>query len=59
MNSPITIPKNVTGGADLVVITKKAYDELQQHLLEVQDALQKIQRGEQEYQSGRTKATRS
>lgn len=59
MDTTITIPKQVTGGADLVVLTKEAYDKLQRQLLEVEDALKKIKRGEQEYKNGQTKETAS
>lgn len=59
MEMPITIPKKVTGGMDLVVLTKEAYDHLQHRLLEIEDALKKIKRGEEEYQQGLTRSTHS
>lgn len=59
MNPTTTIPKKVTQGADLVVLTKQAYDQLQRQLFELEDALQKIQSGEEARVQGRLKTVKS
>lgn len=38
---------------------REAYDKLQRQLVEVEDALKKIKRGEQEYKNDQTKETSS
>ena len=57
--SALTIPKNLTQGTDLVVVPKQAYEELQQYVVELKDALQKIQNGEKEYREGKTRIIKS
>jgi PHD/YefM family antitoxin component YafN of YafNO toxin-antitoxin module len=55
MSKATTISKKVTGGEDLVVIPKKEYEQLQEQVFELHDAVRKIQRGESDYLRGRTK----
>jgi hypothetical protein len=59
MRAVLTIPKRMTLGAELVIVRRKEYEQLQRHLAEVQDALVKIRRGEQEYQAGKTRVIHS
>ncbi|OQA90971.1 MAG: hypothetical protein BWY26_01264 [Elusimicrobia bacterium ADurb.Bin231] len=57
MRTVMTIPKNLADGDDLIVISKKRYEQLQKHLREVSDALGKISRGEKELREGKTRIT--
>jgi len=59
MGYAITIPKRLTMGEELIVIPRKEYETLQKHLAEVQDALIKIQRGEEELHKGKTRMIKS
>ncbi|MBI3323913.1 MAG: hypothetical protein HYZ92_01355 [Candidatus Omnitrophica bacterium] len=59
MTMPVTIPKRLTHGTELVVVSRKEYERLLRHLAETQDALGKIRRGEQEYRAGKTRVIRS
>lgn len=55
MPNVLTIPRKVTGGSDLVILPRREYEKLRASLAEVQDALGKIRRGEQEYRQGKTR----
>ena len=59
MKGAVTIPKQLTHGAELVVVRRDEYERLQRHVAEVQDALAKIRRGEQGYRAGKTRVIRS
>ena len=59
MKTAVTIPRQLTDGAELVVVRRQDYEQLQRHLVEVQDALAKIRRGEQEYRAGKTHVIQS
>ena len=54
-----TIPRQLTHGAELVVVRREDYERLQRHLAEVADALAKIRRGEQEHRAGKTRVIQS
>ena len=49
----------MTHGEELVVVSRREYEELQKHLAEVKDALFKIQRGEEELRIGKTRVIKS
>ncbi|MBI2069853.1 MAG: hypothetical protein HYT79_04550 [Elusimicrobia bacterium] len=53
------ISSHVTHGDDLVVLSRKEYERLQNHLRELQDVLRKIRRGEKELRAGKTKTIAS
>ena len=55
----LTIPKNLTHGEELIVVTRREYENLQRRLVEIKDALGKIRRGERELKQGKTRAIRS
>lgn len=55
----ITIPKQLTKGEELIVIPLKEYEGLQKYVAEVQDALAKITKGEEELITGKTKVISS
>lgn len=57
MSTVITIPRNFTHGEDLIVVRRKEYEELQKHLSEVQDALEKIRCGDRELKEKKTIVT--
>ena len=59
MDSIITIPKKITHGEELVVISRKEYEDLKKHLVEMQDVLAKIRRGEEELRAGKTRIVKS
>ncbi|MEW6040250.1 MAG: hypothetical protein AB1633_01890 [Elusimicrobiota bacterium] len=59
MASITTISRKLTRGDELVVIPRKEYERLQKHLTEVQDVLFKIQRGEKELRTGKTRIVKS
>ncbi len=59
MHAAITIPKAMTQGTDLVVLSRKEYERLQHHVSELEDALTKIRRGEKEYRKGKTRVIKS
>lgn len=54
-----TIPKQLTGGNDLVVVRRRDYERLQRLIEETQDALGKVKRGEKEHRRGATKLVHS
>ncbi|EFK96735.1 hypothetical protein LDC_1231 [sediment metagenome] len=53
----IIIPKQLTHGEELIVITRNEYEQLKKHFLELSDAIAKIQKGEKELRTGKTKIT--
>jgi hypothetical protein len=55
----LTIPKNLTHGEELIVVTRREYENLRRHLIEVKDVLTKIRRGEKEVKQGKARAVRS
>jgi PHD/YefM family antitoxin component YafN of YafNO toxin-antitoxin module len=57
MSTLVTIPKDLTRGDELIIIKRKEYEQLKRHLLEVQDALAKISRGEKELRENKTRIT--
>ena len=57
MVTPVTIPKGLTHGDELVVVRRKEYEQLKKHLLEVKDTLNKINRGEKELNEKKTRVT--
>ncbi|MDD5530318.1 MAG: hypothetical protein PHX21_09865 [bacterium] len=59
MTPTITIPKRLTNGDELVIIRRQEYEELQKHLAEIKDVLFKIQQGEKELRSGKTRTVKS
>ena len=59
MGHVLTIPKNLTHGEELIIVTRREYENLQRRLLEIKDALGKIRRGERELKQGKTRAIRS
>ena len=59
MAHTLTIPKNLTHGEELIVVTRREYENLQQRLLEIKDALGKIRKGERELKAGKTRSIRS
>ncbi|MGR3179040.1 MAG: hypothetical protein ACUZ8E_13390 [Candidatus Anammoxibacter sp.] len=59
MGRVLTIPKKITNGKELVVISRKEYEDLKKHLSEVQDALSKIRNGEKELRAGKTRVIKS
>lgn len=59
MGATLTIPKRMTRGEELIVVSRQEYEQLQKHLAEVKDALVKIRRGEKELKEGKTKVIKS
>ena len=59
MPQTLMIPKNLTHGEELVVVTRREYENLQKRLLEIKDALGKIRIGERELKIGKTRSIRS
>jgi len=59
MKGTVTIPRQLTQGAELVIVRRQEYERLRRDLAEVQDTLAKIRRGEQEYRAGKTRVIRS
>lgn len=55
----LTISKKITHGDELIVISRREFQKLQERLVEVKDALAKIRRGEKELRLGKTKVVRS
>ena len=49
----------MTHGEELIIISRREFERLQQRLVEVKDALAKIRRGEKELHLGKTKVLRS
>lgn len=55
MITPVaTISKKATLGDELVVLRRGDFEAFEQWQAEVQDALQKVKRGRQEYRRGKT-----
>ena len=54
-----TIPKRITHGEELIVVSRREYEKLKQHLAEVTGALSKIRQGEKEFKNGKTRAIKS
>ena len=54
-----TISKKVTHGEELIVVSRREFEKLQQRLTEVKDALSKIRKGEKELRLGKTKIVKS
>lgn len=54
-----SIPRQLTGGADLVVLPRSEYDRLRKTFAELVDALGKIRRGEKAYREGKTRRVKS
>jgi len=59
MRHTLTIPKRITHGEELVVISRREYEQLQRHLAELRDALAKIRLGEKELREGKTRIIKS
>ena len=49
-----TIPKEVSGGEDLVVVRRRDFEAFQKWREEIRDALAKVNRGRKEYKKGKT-----
>ena len=52
--SVIAIPRALTHGKELVVLTREAYERDVRHTKEIVEALQIVASGEREYREGRT-----
>lgn len=50
----IILPKKVTRGRELIVISKKDFEEFKQWKLEARNVLEKVRRGRAEYKLGKT-----
>lgn len=59
MTTALTIPKRITHGEELIIIRRKEYEQLQEHLAEIRDALSKIRQGEKELKEGKTRVIKS
>ena len=59
MRAVVAVPRRLTQGVELVIVRRDEYERLERHLAEVEDALAKIRRGEQEYQAGKTHVIKS
>ena len=59
MKTAFTIPRQLTHGDELVVLSRDEYEHLRRHLAELEDTLGKIRRGEQEYRAGKTVVVRA
>ena len=59
MKAVVAVPRRLTQGVELVIVRRDDYERLQQHLVEVEDALGKSRRGEQEFRAGKTRMIRS
>lgn len=55
MKASVTIPSQLTRGAELLVIPLQEYERLRRQISELKDALAKIRRGEGEHRAGRTR----
>ncbi len=55
----LKISRKMTHGEELIIISRREFERLQQRLVEVKDALAKIRRGEKELHLGKTKVLRS
>jgi hypothetical protein len=54
----IRVPKELAG-KKVVLVDAEEYAKMKRHLAEIEDALEKITRGEAAYRQGRTKTVRS
>jgi PHD/YefM family antitoxin component YafN of YafNO toxin-antitoxin module len=54
----IRVPKKLAGKR-VVLVDAEEYAKMKRHLAEIEDALEKITRGEAAYRQGRTKTVRS
>ena len=59
MNIPTIIPKRLTHGEELVILQREEYERMKRTLLETQDVLAKIARGEKELREGKTRTFKS
>ncbi|OIO72518.1 MAG: hypothetical protein AUJ85_10115 [Elusimicrobia bacterium CG1_02_37_114] len=59
MPTTMTIPKRLTHGEELVVLTKKEYEDAIQKNKEILEVLKIIAQGEKEYRQGKTKPIHS
>lgn len=50
----VSIPRKITKGEELVVLTRKEYERLRRRTEETKQVLQIIAEGEKEYRKGRT-----
>ena len=50
----ITLPKEITRGRELVVVSKKDFDDFKRWKNGVRATLEKVRRGRSEYKSGKT-----
>ena len=55
----LKISKKMTHGEELIIVSRREFEKLQQRLTEVRGALAKIRRGEKELRLGKTKIVRS
>jgi hypothetical protein len=55
----LKISRKMTHGEELIIVSLREFEELQQQLAEVRDALVKIRRGEKELRLGKTKIVKS
>ena len=59
MGPTLTISKSLTHGEELIVVSRKEFDQLRKHLAEVIDALAKIRLGEKELTRRKTRVFKS
>ena len=59
MGYTLTIPKRITHGEELMIVSRRDYERLQKHLVEVKDAMAKIRQGEKELKEGKTRVIKS
>lgn len=59
MGPVLTIPKRLTHGEELIVVSRREFEKLQKRLTEVKDALAKIRHGEKELREGKTRIVSS
>ncbi len=60
MSAPVvTIPRKLSKGEELVVIRKRDFDAFQKWQAEVQDVLDRVQRGRKEYKKKQTMVAES
>lgn len=55
----VTIPSDSPKGQELIAIPRKEYQEFLQMKAETEDALEKIERGNEAYKKGKTQAVKS
>ena len=59
MNISTIIPKRLTHGEEIVILRREEYERIKKTLLETQDVLSKIARGEKELREGKTRTLKS